>query len=242
MSGLPLLGVFHEFSVACADVRDAVEFYERLGFTQGTTTDAYPHPYGMLSDGHLYIGLHRRPPPTPVLSFVRRAVAQSVPAFAAAGIELTVCRTGEEVFNEIGFEDPCGQAVAVLEARTYSPVERGTPDPSACGDFVQVSLPVTDVAAAQSFWESLGFVATGEEDTPYPHLPLTSDHLDIALHHPRLCAQPMLVFQAADMRARISHLRALGVTIAAAPRGVAAGAARVESPDGTVLLLVPQIA
>ena len=35
-----------------------------------------------------------------------------------------MCHTGDEVFNEIGFHDPFGQAVAVLEARTYSPPAR----------------------------------------------------------------------------------------------------------------------
>src|SRR5438045_9440691 len=35
-------------------------------------------------------------------TFVRPGIAACVREFAAAGIELTLCRTGEEVFNEIG--------------------------------------------------------------------------------------------------------------------------------------------
>ena len=31
---LPLVGRFHEFSVATEDIRACIEFYERLGFTQ----------------------------------------------------------------------------------------------------------------------------------------------------------------------------------------------------------------
>ena len=34
LAPLPLLGTFHEISIATEDVRAAVEFYERLGFTQ----------------------------------------------------------------------------------------------------------------------------------------------------------------------------------------------------------------
>ena len=75
----------------------------------------------MLTDGRLVIGLHQRPGPSTVLTFVRPGVAGALPAFANAALELTVCRTGDEVFNEVGFEDPFGHAVAVLEARTYSP-------------------------------------------------------------------------------------------------------------------------
>jgi catechol 2,3-dioxygenase-like lactoylglutathione lyase family enzyme len=216
MSGLPLLGAFHEFSVASGDVRAAVDFYERLDFTQATTTDAYSHPYGVLTDGRLFIGLHQRPVPSPVLTFVRSGVARCVPAFADAGVELTVCHTGEDVFNEIGFTDP---------------------EPSLCGDFAEVSLPVADFSAAQAFWESLGFVAAAEEEQPYPHMSLTSDHLDVAFHHPRLYPRPMLVFSSADMPARIARLRQLGVPFAPPPRGVAAGAL-IEAPDDTALLLL----
>jgi catechol 2,3-dioxygenase-like lactoylglutathione lyase family enzyme len=102
-----------------------------------------------------------------------------------------------------------------------------------------VSLPVADFAAAQSFWEALGFVAAAEEDTPYPHLSLTSDHLDIAFHRARLCERPLLVFRAADLPARLARLRALGVALAALPRGLPAGAALIEAPADTPLLLLP---
>jgi alkylation response protein AidB-like acyl-CoA dehydrogenase len=216
-----------------------VDFYERLGFSQATTTDTYSHPYGVLTDGRLCIGVHQRAAPSPVLTFVRRDVAQSVPAFAAAGLQLTVCHTGEEVFNEIGFTDPYGQAVAVLEARTYSPLDRGANEPSACGDFAEISLPVADFAAAQAFWESLGFVAAAEEQAPYPHLCLTSDHVDVAFHQPRLYERPLLVFRAADMAARIARLRELGVPFAPLPRGMGAAAALIEAPADTPLLLLP---
>ena len=240
MSGapLPLLGTFHELSIAVPDVRASVDFYERLGFTQATTTDTFTHPYGVLTDGRLVIGLHQRPGPTPVLTFVRAGVAGTLPALADAGIELSVCRTGDEVFNEVGFADPFGHAVAVLEARTYSPPDRPMTRASLCGDFAEVSLPAGDFAAAQAFWEPLGFVAAEEEQTPYPHLALTSDHLDIAFHRPRLQLRPMLVFREPAMAARISRLREEGFELGAALGGDRDSAAFLESPDGTTLLLV----
>jgi predicted lactoylglutathione lyase len=239
---LPLLGTFHEISVTLDDVRAGVEFYERLGFTQATTSDTFIHPYGVLTDGRLFIGLHERAGFSPVLTFVRPGIARSVAAFAAAGIRLTHCRTGEEVFNEIAFADPFGLAVAVLEARTYSPVARGASETSLCGDFAEVSLPVTDFAAAQAFWEPLGFVAAEEAEAPYPHLSLTSDHIDLAFHRPRVCERPMIVFRDAGMRARIARLRDLGVATYAAPVPAhrAAGSALLESPDGTPLLLLEE--
>jgi hypothetical protein len=162
-----------------------------------------------------------------------------VPAFERAGIGLTVRRVGEEVFNELGFLDPCGQAVAVLEARTYSPVDRGATEPSLCGDFAEVSLPGADFSQAQSFWEPLGFVAADEAQHPYPHLTLTSDHLDLAFHAPRLCERPMLIFRDVELPARLARLRERGVSFAATPRALTSPAALLQAPDGTPLLLLP---
>lgn len=237
---LPLLGTFHELSVATGDVRASVEFYERLGFTQASTTDSFTHPYGVLSDGRLSVGLHQRSGPSPVLTLVRPGIARHLGEFAAAGIELAWCRTGEEVFNEVGFTDPFGHTVAVLEARTYSPVARAATETSLCGDFAEISLPVTDFAAAQAFWEPLGFVAAGEpEAQPYPHLVLTSDYLDLAFHAPLVSARPMLVFRDAAMRSRLEALRERGVALLPVPAlAAAAGAALLASPDGTPLLLL----
>ena len=103
---LPLPGTFHEVSVAVPDVRASVEFYERLGFTQAPTTDSFTHPYGVLTDGRLFVGVHQRGGPTPTLTFVRPGIAEALPAFASAGLALSFCRTGEDVFNEIGLLDP----------------------------------------------------------------------------------------------------------------------------------------
>jgi catechol 2,3-dioxygenase-like lactoylglutathione lyase family enzyme len=239
---LPLLGTFHEVSVVADDMRGAVEFYERLGFSQAPTSDTFAHPYGVLTDGRLFIGLHQRAGPSPVLTFVRPGIAASLAAFAAAGIHLTYCRTGEEVFNEIAFSDPFGHTVAVLEARTYSPVARSASEPSLCGDFAEVSLPVRDLAAAQSFWEPLGFVALEPPESSCPYLALTSDHIDLSFHLPRLCERPMLVFRGPGMRSRIARLHELGLRLRAAPEPAhnAAGSALLESPDGMPLLLLEE--
>jgi catechol 2,3-dioxygenase-like lactoylglutathione lyase family enzyme len=236
---LPPPGRFHELSLATADIRASIEFYERLGFTQTATADTYSHPYGVLTDGRLYLGLHERAAPSPILTFVRPGIAACLDEFAALGIELTLCRVGEEVFNEIGFEGPHGEAVRVLEARTFSPAVRGVGEVSLCGDFAEVSLPAGDFARAQAFWEPLGFVATGETEAPHVHLPLTSDAVDLAFHRPRTSDAPLVVFRAPDMRERIARLRALGVTEEALPRGIARDAnALLTSPEGTCLLLL----
>lgn len=234
------LGRFHEISLATPDIRASVEFYESLGFTQAPTTDAWPHPYGVLTDGRLFIGLHQRRAPSPSLTFVMPDLATHLPKLARLGIDLTVCRTGEAVFNEIGFLDPSGQAVTGIEARTYSPVVRGTAEVSLCGYFAEISVPARDFEAARGFWEPLGFVALQESEEPFARLALTSDHIDIAFHRPRTFDAPMLVFREADMRERIARLRELGLTLSPdLPRGLSpSSSALLESPEGMALLLL----
>ncbi|MBS0379351.1 MAG: VOC family protein [Proteobacteria bacterium] len=234
---LPLLGTFHEFSLAVRDVAAAVEFYERLGFRHATTTDAFLHPYGVLTDGRVFIGIHGRTGPSPALTFVRPDLARSLAAFEDAGIELGTLHVGTDEFNQVAFATSDGQEIAVLEARTYSPVDRRALSPSLCGEFAEVSLPATDFASAQAFWEKLGFVGAEEEDSPYVHLPLTSDQLEIAFHRPRLCEVPLLVFQSGDAGASLQRMGELGYEITR-PRGTT-DVGVIEAPGDCALLVMP---
>jgi len=235
-----VLGHFHEISLETADIRASVEFYERLGFSQATTTDTWSHPYGVLTDGRIFLGLHQRRFTSPAITFVHPGVAELVPQLEARGIILTRAETAPEVFNQLGFRDPFGQAITVLEARTFSPVARRPHEMSLCGYFEEMGMPVSNMDNAREFWEPLGFVATDELDVPYVHLPLTSDHLNISFHRPRTLDRPMLVFSDPNMKARIARLRELDVRISEElPRGLDANEnALIESPEGTPLLLL----
>jgi catechol 2,3-dioxygenase-like lactoylglutathione lyase family enzyme len=235
-----VLGRFHEISIQTPDIRASVEFYERLGFTQAATNDTWTHPYGVLTDGRIFIGLHQRRFASPAATFVHAGVAAYANQLEALGVTLETRRTSEDTFNEIGFRDPDGQSILVLEARTYSPVTRGPDETSLCGYFIEYSMPSQNFEASREFWEPLGFVATEEPDAPYAHLPLTSDHLDIAFHRPRTLDRPMLVFRDANMRERLARIRTLGVReTGELPRGLPPAAnALIEAPEGTALLLL----
>jgi catechol 2,3-dioxygenase-like lactoylglutathione lyase family enzyme len=235
-----VLGRFHEIGIATSDIRESVEFYERLGFTQAQTGDARSHPYGVVTDGRIFIGLHQRKFDSPVVTFVKPGIAQYIGELAGRGITPVFQRTGEDVFNEIGLRDPVGQMLTVQEARTYSPVDRGDDELSLCGYFQQISFPARDFEAARAFWEPLGFVATEESDDPYVHLPLTSDHLDVAFHRPRTLDGPALVFRDPQMAARIARLRDLGVEFSdELPRGLdPENNALIATPDDIYLLLL----
>jgi catechol 2,3-dioxygenase-like lactoylglutathione lyase family enzyme len=231
-------GRFHEISVATADIRASIEFYEGLGFWQAPTGDAWSHPYGVITDGRLVLGLHEAPG-CAALTFIHPDVTQIADSLDDTGVQLALRRTDPEVFNQIEFADPEGQKIRMVTARTFSPAD--APErASACGYFAHYSMPARDPAATAAFWEPLGFVALPAADDPYPHQALTSDGIDLGLHAPRLLPAPALVFCEPDMAQRIVKLRQAGVVFASPlPRGLApAGNALLEAPEGTLLLLL----
>lgn len=234
------LGRFLEIGISTPDIRSSVEFYERLGFTQAPTGDIWPHPYGVLTDGRVYLGLHQARLDSPALSFVRPGVAGQLTALEQLGIDPSTLNIGGEVFNEIGFRDPAGLPVRMLEARTYSPAAREPGEISLCGEFRCLGLPAADFEGVSRFWQALGFLAGDEEAHPYPHLPLRCEGLELALHRPRFFAEPLLVFRDVAMSTRIARLRELGVgTLEPPPPGIAARAnAVLVAPEGTALLLL----
>jgi hypothetical protein len=235
-----LLGHFLELSIATADIRASVEFYEALGFSHCRTGDTWPHPYGVLTDGRICIGLHQYRFASPSVTFTREGIAAAIPEFTARGIELAFAKTGDDCFNEIGFRDPSGQTVTVLEARTFFPSRRRLQDQSLCGWFEAFSLPAADFTPVRDFWEGVGFVALEEAESPWLRQSLASSGLNLALHRPRTFDGPMLVFSAADMRERLGKLRELGFAGSTElPRGLdAGGCALIEAPEGTALLLI----
>lgn len=233
-----MFGRFLELAIATRDIAASVQFYERLGFMQLITNDAWPHRYGVLSDGRIHLGLHEYAMPSPSVSFVLPELIQARAALAAARFEPELSRLGEEELHQLRLRDPGGHAVTLLEARTYSPA---APDPSAeslCGYFLHLSLPQTDFERARSFWERGGFVALPELDERYAHLPLTSDRLDLAFHQRRLLDAPLLVFECDDLARQRTQLAARQIALSIElPHGFEPEQCTLlEAPEGTLLL------
>jgi len=199
----------------------------------------WTHPYGVLTDGRIALGLHQHPGRGAALTFVHSEVASHSAELERRGLRFAYRRTGADEFHEVGLLGPAGELIVVLEARTYSPSDRSALEPSRLGEFLELSLPARDFEAARAYWEPLGFVSVGESREPYPRHSLTSDLLDLAFHAPRMLASPLLVFSGESVGERIERLRDLGIEPSAAlPRELdPARYALIEAPEGTLLLL-----
>jgi catechol 2,3-dioxygenase-like lactoylglutathione lyase family enzyme len=233
-----MLGRFLEISIHTPDIQASLEFYESLGFAQASVGETWPYPYAVVSDGRLFIGLHGAVVRSPALTFALPDLAVGIERLRAAGVQFDQERLGADVFNQACFTDPAGMCVNLLEARTFSP-PRESPS-TTCGYFVEFGLPVRNTDAGRRFWEPLGFVAMEEELLPFARTQLMSDHVNLALYRTRAFRHPLLTFEDADMRERLTRLRERGFTLLDdmpdslddSTNGI------LEAPEGTRLLLL----
>jgi hypothetical protein len=234
-----MLGRLLEISIYAPEILESLTFYEKLGFSQAQVGETWSHPYAVVTDGRLFIGLHKYRFDSPSLTWVQPGLAQHLPKIEALGIELAFSRTGSDVFNEAGFTDPNRQMITMLEARTYSPPGRRPMETSRLGWFEEFALPATDLEASREFWERLGFATAAEGDEPFRHVAMTSDSLNVALVGARDLDRPALVFAEPDMGERIAALAAAGWEFSRdLPRSLDPQRnALLVAPEGTWLLL-----
>lgn len=235
-----MFGRFLEISLYTPAIRESLAFYESLGFVQARVGEVFKHPYAVVTDGRLFLGLHGEPAPSPALTFVMPKLMQGVDQLEQLGIEFENLKLGNEVFNRATFRDPSGQCVNVVEARTFSPPQFDTQPATTCGYFREYGLPAREQDPMRIFWESLGFVAWDEESEPFARTAITSDHLNLSLYRSRSFRQPLLTFEDRDMRERLARLKERGFQLSdEMPDSLDESCnAVLIAPEGTRLLLL----
>jgi catechol 2,3-dioxygenase-like lactoylglutathione lyase family enzyme len=234
-----VLGRFLEFSLATPDIQASLDFYTRLGFSQAEVGDAWPHPYAVVTDGRVCLGLHQAAIAAPSMTFVKPELLKHLQALEGLGLEFEFLRLGNDVFNEVGWFDPSGQLVRLIEARTFSPVKRLGLETSRCGYFLEIALPAPSRDDAKAYWEQFGFVGIDELDDRLPHVSCTSDYIDLGLYDPAHMRRPTLRFEVDDVGGTLARLAEIGISpggeIPAPLRQVPA--AVLVAPEGTPILL-----
>ncbi|MGE5625534.1 MAG: VOC family protein [Bacillota bacterium] len=227
---MKMLGEFLEISLATPDMLRSHEFYRKLGFTEAPASDGRKYPYAVVTDGRLYIGLHKRGDEVHGLSFVLPELRHHVEGFEALGLDFEFRDIGFHQFNQLGFRDPDNNRVMLLEARTYSPVHAAHVQPTLCGYFLEYRLPVDDVAANARFWESLGLIVETVEGGESAQA--SWGGINLRLTRAGRKAKPALVFACPDLDAANALLEMRGLDV----QNVT-GAIRVPTPEGLDLLL-----
>ncbi len=234
-----MLGRFLELSLVSPRILESWQYYQRLGFVAATEGGVWGHPYAVVTDGRIALGLHDAAPDAPLLSYVQPGLAGHLERLEALGLDFSRRTLGEHTFNEALFTSPDGQGVRLLEARTYSmPTELPV---APLGWFEEVALPVRDLDAARRYWENLGFVTVSEGGEPWSYLSLTSDTLNIGLHRTGELQEPALLFSTEDRAALLERLTRVGV---APERRLPPALAPdryllLRAPEGTQLIVGP---
>ena len=235
-----MLGRFLEFSIATADIQASLDFYGRLGFSQAEVGEAWQHPYAVVTDGRLCLGLHQAAIPAPSMTFVKPDLLRHLDAFESLGARFEFRHLGNDVFNEVGWLDPSGHMIRLIEARTFSPSKRLVTESSLCGYFLEIALPQSDSAAAKQYWEQYGFVGMDEPEAPLPHISCTSDTIDVGLYDAAHLKRGTLLFDTGDVRGALARLSQKGIEPAGqlpGPLGQLPAAAMLMAPEGTPILL-----
>lgn len=233
-----MLGRFLEVSVHSPDVPESLAFYESLGFVQAAVGDAWDYPYAVVTDGRLHLGLHGREVPSPSLSWVQPGLREHAPRLRALGIEFDFELLGDDSLHRVGFTDPSGQAITLLEARTFSPPALPPNHATRLGYFDEFGLATADLERSSAFWDALGFVAFDPVRAPFAKVVATGRDLNVGLYDVDLRA-PVLTFSDPQMAERIAALREHGHRFAERlPRGMnARDNALLVAPEGTWLML-----
>ncbi len=133
----------------------------------------------------------------------------------------------------MSFQDPDGQLVTLLEARTYSPVHDAHLPVTLCGYFLEYRLPVQDRAASMRFWESLGLIVEPAEDGSRAQASWAGINLGLTQGGSR--RPPTLVFANVALDEIEPLLDMRGLTIKNDTEGL-----RLATPEGINLLLRPE--
>jgi catechol 2,3-dioxygenase-like lactoylglutathione lyase family enzyme len=234
-----MLGRFLEFSLATPDIQASLDFYTALGFSSAEVGDTWSHPYAVVTDGRICLGLHQAAMFAPSLTFVKPDLLKHLDGLERRGIEFEFRRLGNDVFNEVGWFDPSGQLLRLIEARTFSPSKRLANDTSQCGYFLEIALPAPDRELAKTYWEDFGFVGMDEPGDRLPHIACTSDFIDVGLYHPADLRRATLRFEVDDVGGTLAHLADKGIVPnGEMPPGLrSVPAAVLVAPEGTPILL-----
>ncbi len=177
-----MLGRFLEFSLATPDIQASLDFYAELGFSAAEVGEAWTHPYAVVTDGRICLGLASRSHPRALPDLRQTRSAQACWSNSRGGesnlssaISAMTCST-----KSAGSILPVSSSGSSRPA-PFRPASGLPPRHSRCGYFLEIAIPAPDRELAKAYWEDFGFVGMDELADRLPHITCTSDFIDLGL-------------------------------------------------------------
>lgn len=219
------LGDVASIYITSSNLDSSLAVYEKLGFAK-IGSNEYPAPWMQLSDGSLlltirkdntpYIGLtyYMADPESLVAALEKDSIVfiqkpnpgDFVKRFlfkAPGGLNIVLSN------NPGGFKQPTGATLLTMQPADFNVPEK-YPN-KICGAFGEFAYPVTDLAAALSFWKKIGFTVKAEMKSPYPHAILSDGLMIIGLHQATHFSYPAITYFGIKTADRISQLKQNGL-------------------------------
>lgn len=231
-----MLGSFLEFGTPAPDIVASLGFYKLLGFRELEVGDLWPHPYAVLSDGEICIGLHDRPSMAePSLTFVHRELAVEARAMMDHGYDFTHLQLDDDTFNELRLQCPDGHMLTMIAARTFARPDE-TCGNSLCGRWMELSLPVRDTLRSARFWAPLAPGVLRSREEPTTHMRFDAAGMPLGLSESIGLSGPSLSFRCDDREAVWIALARHGFEHKEYP-GFEGAFMSITAPEGTQLFL-----
>lgn len=228
------LGNAFEITVHVEDLKQATDFYRKLGFRQLNGSPAQGSAV-RFSDGAIVLAIEPSGQRRSTLTYFTDALDEKIDGLRSLGIEVSSSHYGEATCAS--FTDPSGQAVNLVQGTGASGTETG--GTSKCGQFGELSLETDDVEGSKVFWEKLGFGPTQwSPQASAEWASLTDGLLMLGLyktgHCPHVFESPAITYFNEDAVERNQLLKTAGVELVQELDG---GQAVFAAPEGQHLFL-----
>lgn len=219
------LGDVASVYITSSNLDSSLAVYEKLGFAK-IGSNEYPAPWMQLSDGSLLLTIRKDNTPYIGLTYYMSDPESLVAALEKDSIEFLQKPKSDDFVkrylfkapgglnivlsnNPGGFTQPTGTTLLTMLPADYNVPEK-YPN-KICGAFGEFAYPVTDLAAALSFWKKIGFKVKAEMKSPYPHAILSDGLMIIGLHQATHFNYPAITYFGIKTAERIGQLKQNGL-------------------------------
>lgn len=233
------LGYAFEIVVTVLDLKESIQFYEKLGYKQLTGTTSPTQHDALLTDGLILLSLRVGSAWKATLVYFAENVAEQVESFERLGVSFD-----EKHETGATLTDPNGLQVELIQAEpSQVPKTPGKPI-SKAGQFGELSIETEDVRKSLDFWTKLGFEPTQYMPaSPDAWASIADGLLMLGIyskgHCPHIIKTPSITYFEAEASERIRQLKAEGMTFAQELPGEngETGHAIAQAPEGQLIFL-----